>query len=1381
MDVRPVEDGLAVGERLLGTLQDLLEVRVLHGERVGIDVERNRVLGKPEGVQAALETAKRHLEILHRAAEHLHLGAVLLAVNALQAQVAEDLHGFVCGRRDGVRDHPVVGRAHAGARGPLAVAERLNLVGVEVAALEVAGVLLVRLAGGERHRVEADLRELHGGVGELRLVLVIDVDRGLIHEHFGHGGRPIDVGVPEKPVVARQRREVVTPGIAVALRILRGGTVDVHHAIPRADAVVVDVGGLALGHALREVPQEAVEVGRGRELRELRRRRAATEERQLLVEERRHLVREAEDGLRAEERVELAHAGRCEDELLREVDILAARRDEDGLRLVEDRLVELKEADLGEVVVVERDVPLVGTADLLEHREGDVARIRVEVLHALREGRHGIEDALHPALGELLIRPAGPAGADRRGGERPLLGAVAHRVVGVHVVLHGRIFAKLNRGEAGLDGGCGLVRPRGGVLVGRERSVGVGRRVLPLELVVVRGIAERRAVEERQALGELVERIGEDGDPVEVQLGFDADDVHRDGKTWVHDRLVGVVVLDERYPTRAEAVGYERVVVLRLVFDRRQDILRLPLEVSIHVVGFNPCDVGAGDVVVFAQFIPVAENRGEAGQVVVALGRPLLAGLVQALPLVGRDHGLRNRRRGGVHVERPVRARDGTVHAVRRHHRHGVRLDEIEPHVARLLRGEDVVEVALALDRERLCRMALGGGDGRRRQRVDGGVPLRLLRGRRGADRLQRLAFRVGENVELEVRAAGLLLDELSDQVHPLRNVRVRVDVEAVGDRRRQAREVVLAFAEEARAGGAEREAVFGGEVPFDRERLRLRHGRVDDIDHGRGGRIGGRLGVRIRNRHRRGVPDFGKPQRRLREHLRHPHRRHAVRRRPCGDPVPRRRRRHFLEVLLRGVRNVDAVHPADARADGKLVGAERRAVEALLHRVGVERRRRAVAPRPRRALAVQVDDVHVVRERDERRIGVVPGLRPVELADGSGRDHSVAGDDRVREGRVGGRLHDDAVRLHRALAVLRVLREDDRLRGCSGVEVVAHRPDDIVAVELQEGVLLVRVPADRLPVVLPVDRRLHARIGAESAVEIAGAAAPAHCEAVCDELVAVAGAVRRRALGVVAGRGREVGLGEEEADGIRRVRSGRIDTPDREVVERNAAGGPLAAVRAERERRPRSGPAVRQREGDVRPAVDRDVEGILHGSVKRAREEEVRIGNFDERNDEGGAVQGHGRDTSGRHVGREVGGIDLEADDVRDAGERHRAAHLGEGARVDERERAAAEGRHLGIGGAELRRKHDFREKPLAKRLRPREAIALDKSRIGNRRGHVGKLDVPAPPHFDMVRAFVDTVDRRFETLVGIAPVARAGCAIEDVRRIVSHVAHPVRGRFVV
>ena len=103
-----------------------------------------------------------------------------------------------------------------------------------------------------------------------------------------------------------------------------------------------------------------------------------------------------------------------------------------------------------------------------------------------------------------------------------------------------------------------------------------------------------------------------------------------------------------------------------------------------------------------------------------------------------------------------------------------------------------------------------------------------------------------------------------------------------------------------------------------------------------------------------------------------------------------------------------------------------------------------------------------------------------------------------------------------------------------------------------------------------------------------------------CDELVAVAGAVRRDALGVVAGRRREVCFGEEEADGVRGVSPSLVDAPDREVVERDADRRTFAAFRTKREIGPRAGPSDRQREGDFNPTVTLDRKRVLQDAVER-------------------------------------------------------------------------------------------------------------------------------------------------------------------------------------
>ena len=129
---------------------------------------------------------------------------------------------------------------------------------------------LMKILFGEESATDGDIFIRGEKVKITSPTQAIKMGIGLVHQHFRHGRRPIDVGVAQQAVVARQGREIVTPGVSVALRILRGGAVDIHHAVARPDAVVADVCCLALGETLCEVPQQAVVVWRRRELRELR-------------------------------------------------------------------------------------------------------------------------------------------------------------------------------------------------------------------------------------------------------------------------------------------------------------------------------------------------------------------------------------------------------------------------------------------------------------------------------------------------------------------------------------------------------------------------------------------------------------------------------------------------------------------------------------------------------------------------------------------------------------------------------------------------------------------------------------------------------------------------------------------------------------------------------------------------------------------------------------------------------------------------------------------------------------------------------------------------------------------------------------------------------
>ena len=1402
-DAGVAEDGLAVGEGLLGALEDLLEVGLLLREAVGVDVERDRVLGEAERVRARLEAAELALEDADGRGEDGQLGG-REAVDLGDALVREGLVGRVVGRQEGVHGHPVVGGGHAGARGPFAVAEGLLLVGVEVGGGRVAPVVLVGLAQGEVHRVGAGLDELHGRVGELLLVLVVDVHELLVHEHLAHGGRPVEPRVAEEPVVAGERGEVVAPGVAVALRILGGGAVDVEDAVAGADSVVGDVGRLALGEALGEVPGEAVVERRLGHAREGRRGRAAAQERQLLVEERGDLVGEGEGAggerlpvvarrdervlrvrirLRAEERVELAHARLRQQELLGHVDVVAAGRDEQRLGAVEDGLVELQQPDLGEVVVVERDVALIGAADLLEHREPDVARVVVEVLHALGEGRERVEDALEPPFGELLVGPRAPELLVarplrmRRREEVPRVGslerAVAERVVGVDVVLEVRaVLAELQRDESGVER---PVLPEGGAL-GGYRAVGVGGRVAPLELVFVRGGAERRAVEQRQLLGELVERVAQHRDAVRVEFGHDLDDVHPDGQPLGDLRRVGVVVLDERDVADAGAVRDERVVVARQVGVGGGMLLGLPLEVALHEADRHGRRVGRHVVPLQAEVFVEPQFR-------VAVLGVFEAPVLHILDLAGF---LGPGREGGAGDGGLLAGEDCEERA---------EFAELELAHGEAVRREDVVvagdlfhpvgvgrtaregerHLLLPIGGDRIAGVRAGGRlHFRHGERVGGGVPGGDLRGLlhrvEDAQRLDRGALGGREHVEFEVGAAGLLLDELADEVH--RGVEAGVQqtavldrhVEAVGDGGRQAVEVVLALAQEGRSRGAEEEAVFVGEARLDVQRGRrgLHDGRVDEL-HARGGvgepgiRLGHR-GVRVADGHRRGVPHFGKPLRRLGEHLADLERGHV--RGPLGDPVPVRGGGDVGDVAEARAGDVAAGEPRDRGADGGLLG-ERREVEAALHRVAVFGGGDAVAARPEAVLAVAVGDGVVVEgEGGGRRVD--GRLAAGQAADRRRRQQRVADDGGAGHFGIVDRGPVDGEGLHAALAVLGIHHHHERPGGGVGVEVVAKRPDDVaVGAGVDEGVLLVGVVADLAPVVLVVDFGLHSVFGPErEAEELRRARAGDGAVAAREH---VAGGVRRGADRPVGAERRKVVRADVEGvDGGVGRRGGRLAIPEGEIVERHEGRGVArgGVGRAVGHRHAAARDAVADAELDVGPLAGIDRRGKHDHAVRRDRNEEAALAvRFELRLEhivvrraalaEAPAGETAGRRVAvGRDVAHEADGRGLrfgaEAPSAEIDGRRR--------VRLDEQERALAAGGQRGIGRSLLRREHDLRQEAGRHRHVPRHAVVLHERRVADRDGHALRLEVRAPPDLDLrVVRPVDAVDRRLERGEGV------------------------------
>ena len=155
--------------------------------------------------------------------------------------------------------------------------------------------------------------------------------------------------MPQQAVVGRHRRQVVPPGVAVALREEDPGVelVDVAVEVLVGDVVGQRVGDLAVARG--EVPEEPV-VDRPR--RSVGVRVVATaQQRELLVEQRIELVLEGEDG-RRERAVDVAAGAEADHRVLgvgvglvaeQGVEVGDPRRDEEQ-RLVGRRVVDRRRA-----------------------------------------------------------------------------------------------------------------------------------------------------------------------------------------------------------------------------------------------------------------------------------------------------------------------------------------------------------------------------------------------------------------------------------------------------------------------------------------------------------------------------------------------------------------------------------------------------------------------------------------------------------------------------------------------------------------------------------------------------------------------------------------------------------------------------------------------------------------------------------------------------------------------------------------------------------------------------------------------------------------------------------------------------------------------------
>ena len=213
-------------------------------------------------------------------------------------------------RQDCVRDHPVRDGPYRAACRTFAIAEVAFPVVIKIARAICAAIVAPGLAGRAVCHIRRRDREPVRYLREARLVIVVHIDDGVRHEHLRLRYGPCEVGVPEKPVVARQCAQVVSPGVAVALRILESGIVlvDDRVAVRRVYVVVNGIGDLAGRDSASEVPDEAV-VERGRLDGRVVRAGASAQERKLLVKEGRHLVVEAEQARGRRAIVYLGHPG----------------------------------------------------------------------------------------------------------------------------------------------------------------------------------------------------------------------------------------------------------------------------------------------------------------------------------------------------------------------------------------------------------------------------------------------------------------------------------------------------------------------------------------------------------------------------------------------------------------------------------------------------------------------------------------------------------------------------------------------------------------------------------------------------------------------------------------------------------------------------------------------------------------------------------------------------------------------------------------------------------------------------------------------------------------------------------------------------------------
>ena len=447
-----VEGTLGVEGGAQRALVDLLEVGFPGLELGRRDVEGDGAGAQSKRVEAGVGIVDGGLEGVgggHQLAEFRHSGAVD-DLNAAVVRVG------VNSRQERVADHPVQEAALRAAGNPFVetlvagdIAARVHLAVAEMAP-PGGRIVAVALAVHQPDGLNSGAGGIGGGGGELALVLVVDLHRLAEHRHILRRGLPSEVGVGEQLVITLERGEIVAVGVAMALGEHALGVGGIHHAILGAaagfflDVVIGGVEHLAAVDAAGVVPPQAV-VGGGDAGAGIDEIIAALEQGEFLVERAGHLALEGETagvhlggragvvdgdrrvggvrvGLVAEDGVEIVQIPGGEDERgVGRVEVDAGA-DGEALAAVEHGFINFNQADLVDIVEIQRNIALPAFSGLGEQGDIGVDRVAGQITHALVEGVDLGKHALDPTFHQDRRGPAGPGATDL---------AVVHGEVGI--------------------------------------------------------------------------------------------------------------------------------------------------------------------------------------------------------------------------------------------------------------------------------------------------------------------------------------------------------------------------------------------------------------------------------------------------------------------------------------------------------------------------------------------------------------------------------------------------------------------------------------------------------------------------------------------------------------------------------------------------------------------------------------------------------------------------------------------------------------------------------------------------------------------------------------------------------------------------------------